>query len=196
MTQIISTTFAERLRIIREQAGLNPRQMALSAGIDPSQYQKAEKGQQKLGSEKIFGLATKYGINAQWILTGEGEMKAAAHGQYTTSQPDTKTPGLVKEPGENWREKYYATLEEKARLIDETARRSIQLADTAIARLDAVERTANDNELMIVALRRWTVEHFAALSDVPIEEMHSDLNSVVIEVGREYKRDRMMSADR
>lgn len=92
MTHPDMESVARRLKEAREKMGLNPRQMAVIAKIDPSQYSKVEKGQQKLGAEKLYGVASAHSINIDWLLTGDGEMFHSKRGQSSTTGADAKTP--------------------------------------------------------------------------------------------------------
>lgn len=63
----------------REALGLNPRQFALKAKVDPSAYLKAEAGKPGLGKKKYMDISSEHGINLNWLLRGEGEMFTTPH---------------------------------------------------------------------------------------------------------------------
>ena len=66
-------SIAERLRFVREKMGIGQVDAATKFGIPVSSYRKYESGPSEPGSEAIAGIA-RAGINANWLLTGEGEM--------------------------------------------------------------------------------------------------------------------------
>jgi transcriptional regulator with XRE-family HTH domain len=63
-----------RLKEAREAKGLNKSSFAEQAGIDISQYSKAERGIEGLGPDKLKLLVNKHGINADYLVTGKGEI--------------------------------------------------------------------------------------------------------------------------
>lgn len=69
-------TIGERLKHVRELINVNPSQFAKQAGVDISQYNKAEKGEKGLGSKKFLDLCSKWNLNPDYILTGKGSMFA------------------------------------------------------------------------------------------------------------------------
>jgi phage repressor protein C with HTH and peptisase S24 domain len=69
-------TVAERLRFAREKMGIGQADAASKFGIPVSTYRKYESGPSEPGSEAIAGIS-RAGINANWLLTGEGAMLLA-----------------------------------------------------------------------------------------------------------------------
>lgn len=65
-----------RLRVARTSFNLNQKDFASKSGVGFSTYQKYEMGMSVPGGEAIEGFV-RLGINANWILTGEGEMLLA-----------------------------------------------------------------------------------------------------------------------
>lgn len=79
---------AKRLsEYIEYDAITTPSQFASKAGIDASGFHKMLKGQLKITSATLKKIATAYGLNMQWLLTGEGDMmsKPGAAVTYTQS---------------------------------------------------------------------------------------------------------------
>ena len=62
------------MREARKATGLKSYQFAEKAGIDSSQYSKAERGIEGLGSEKIKQIVKAHGINMDFLSTGKGEI--------------------------------------------------------------------------------------------------------------------------
>lgn len=79
---------AKRLsEYIEYDAITTPSQFASKAGIDASGFHKMLKGQLKITLTTLKKIATAYGLNMQWLLTGEGEMisKPGTAVNYTQS---------------------------------------------------------------------------------------------------------------
>lgn len=66
----------ERLSFLRGFFGLSQPDVATKFGIPYNTYRKYENGPSKPGADAIEGI-TRAGINANWLLTGEGEMLLA-----------------------------------------------------------------------------------------------------------------------
>jgi phage repressor protein C with HTH and peptisase S24 domain len=66
-------TIAERLRYVREKMGIGQADASSKFGIPVSTYRKYETGPSEPGSDAIAGIS-RAGINANWLLTGEGVM--------------------------------------------------------------------------------------------------------------------------
>ncbi|MDO8414172.1 MAG: helix-turn-helix transcriptional regulator [Gallionellaceae bacterium] len=64
---------AQRLRLAREQLGLGQAEAASKFGIPISTYRKYESGPSEPGADAVAGIS-RAGINANWLLTGEGKM--------------------------------------------------------------------------------------------------------------------------
>jgi transcriptional regulator with XRE-family HTH domain len=69
-------TFPERLKAARDAIGLDQRAMSAQSGVSYSAYQKYEIGCSLPCADAIAGFV-QLGINANWLLTGEGPMKLA-----------------------------------------------------------------------------------------------------------------------
>jgi transcriptional regulator with XRE-family HTH domain len=62
-----------RLRPLRKAWCLTQKEMAIRAGIAVSTYQYYERGTKNIPSE-VLSLLTTFGVSAEWLLTGKGEM--------------------------------------------------------------------------------------------------------------------------
>jgi transcriptional regulator with XRE-family HTH domain len=82
LTDTEKKEIAERLKQAREKTGLNPRQYALDAGIDVSQYAKMEKGDLPITTKTLDKLVKKYNLDRNYIL----------HGMLTVPHHGTNTP--------------------------------------------------------------------------------------------------------
>ncbi len=70
----MKTTIGERLRSARENKELDQASLAGKAGIVTRTLQRWEKGEQVPDGIAITRLARATGVQASWLLTGEGEM--------------------------------------------------------------------------------------------------------------------------
>lgn len=69
------TTFAERLRLVRERAEMSANGMADSIlDMNRSQYRGTEQGIYGLTTEKMQLLADRMHVNIHWLVTGQGDM--------------------------------------------------------------------------------------------------------------------------
>lgn len=72
-------TLAQRLKKFRESVlvdgkPISARAFAMSISVDQSHYNKCEKGERNLSADNYKDIQTLYGLNLNWLLTGEGEM--------------------------------------------------------------------------------------------------------------------------
>lgn len=69
------TSLADRVRGLRESAGLNPRALSLLAGLDNSHVRLVELGERgsNITYETVHALARVLGASVEWIGSGEGE---------------------------------------------------------------------------------------------------------------------------
>lgn len=89
-------TLAQRLKKFRESVlvdgkPISARAFAMSISVDQSHYNKCEKGERNLSADNYKDIQTLYGLNLNWLLTGEGEMSIP-----TTSE---KVRDIAKETG-------------------------------------------------------------------------------------------------
>lgn len=66
----------DRIKAWRQSLGLTQDQFAQHSGISKTTLVGYEVGQRKPGSEALAALA-RTGVNVNWLLTGEGEMRTA-----------------------------------------------------------------------------------------------------------------------
>jgi transcriptional regulator with XRE-family HTH domain len=64
----------DRLRQLRQKLGLTQSQMAQKLGVTLNTYQRYELGNRSLTVEKLQQLRKHFGVNLNWLLTGEGGM--------------------------------------------------------------------------------------------------------------------------
>jgi phage repressor protein C with HTH and peptisase S24 domain len=67
-------TVQERLRILRKNLGLSQDEIALNTGAKRTTVAGYESGVSLPHAEFLTALHKNYGINSNWLLTGEGEM--------------------------------------------------------------------------------------------------------------------------
>ena len=85
----------DRLKKAREYLGKPQNEMANMLGINYRTYQNYETGRNDLGWDALKAL-TVLGFNANWILTGEGEMR---RGETGTGQTQSQTQSAVNTGG-------------------------------------------------------------------------------------------------
>lgn len=66
-------SFQDRLKAARSSLGLTQAQIAALSGVSTRSYQGYEDGRSLPCAEAIAGIVN-LGVNANWLLTGEGEM--------------------------------------------------------------------------------------------------------------------------
>ena len=66
-------TISERLKAFRAELKLTQKQLAEQIGVSGRGYQGYEDGRSIPGGDAI-GRFVKLGLNANWLLTGDGEM--------------------------------------------------------------------------------------------------------------------------
>lgn len=72
-------TLAQRLKKFRESVlidgkPVSARAFAMSINVDQSHYNKCEKGERNLSEDNYKDIQALYGLNMNWLLSGEGEM--------------------------------------------------------------------------------------------------------------------------
>lgn len=91
------TTLGQRLKSIREKAGLSARKFAVSIGIDPSQYSKTEKDQLGLPINALAEVASTYDVDLNWLIAGrtpslQESKTLLAHLQQIKTRPKKRIP--------------------------------------------------------------------------------------------------------
>lgn len=110
----ISGDLTARLKSARAALGLTQAQMAEQSGVSARGYQGYEDGRSVPGGEVVAGMV-RLGINANWLLTGEGDMLLAgprpggAQGAAVYNRAGGAS--LVQEPGRNAQEPVIAAID-------------------------------------------------------------------------------------
>jgi len=81
---------AGRLVVARKLLGLNQKQLANAANMDQSQVSGQETGKYRIQIDLLLVLINKYGININWLLTGEGAkfLPKPGEGSHLLHEPD------------------------------------------------------------------------------------------------------------
>jgi transcriptional regulator with XRE-family HTH domain len=66
-----TSSFAERLRIAREMAGLTQAQVATMLGLHRPTISEIEAGRRKVSAEELTKLAKLYGVGLGWLTEGD-----------------------------------------------------------------------------------------------------------------------------
>lgn len=118
--------FSARLVIARKHRGLTQKAAAGLLGITPVTLNIYEKGRRTPGKDTLLQMATVYGVNPGWLLSGEGDMLSnhVAEGyaiyahRESLPEPLKKIVKLLEDnPDKQW-ETYAKLLEE----LEETMR--------------------------------------------------------------------------
>ena len=64
----------ERIAKVRQHFGLSQAQFAQKVNRSPGLFSKVEKGRSDISEETINVIVEVYGVNKEWLLTGEGDM--------------------------------------------------------------------------------------------------------------------------
>ena len=84
-------TLSIRLKEARARLGLSQKEIAEQSGVSARGYQGYEDGRSVPGGDAIAGLI-RLGINANWLLTGEGEMFSTPQMQERLQVARAETP--------------------------------------------------------------------------------------------------------
>ncbi len=87
-------SLAQRLKDARARLGLKQDELAAQSGVSYSVYQKYELGRSVPGGDAIAGLV-RLGINANWLLTGEGPMLLADLAAPAPAAPPKPAPPRI-----------------------------------------------------------------------------------------------------
>jgi transcriptional regulator with XRE-family HTH domain len=66
-------TIGERLKQVRQKAGLKQKEMAALFGLKMPGYNRIERDKVKLTLDHLITLKKKFGISLDWLITGETE---------------------------------------------------------------------------------------------------------------------------
>ena len=78
----------ERLKKVREVKGLSVSAFSLEIGEKSDRLSNMERGKQRITSDVLSALVVSYGVNAYWLLTGEGQMFAGQGGSLSEEIPN------------------------------------------------------------------------------------------------------------
>ncbi len=82
----IDKDFCDRLKKIRENTGLNKSQFSETLNFNPSFFSDIERYKVEPSKDIIKKVISKFRVNANWLLTGEGEMYQALSAQKTNNE--------------------------------------------------------------------------------------------------------------
>jgi transcriptional regulator with XRE-family HTH domain len=84
----MSVSANARLKVLRKTLNLSQKVFAKGIYISTSYYAEIELENRRVNDRIIELIATKYNVNKDWILTGEGEM-------FSKAPPDVKLEQLI-----------------------------------------------------------------------------------------------------
>lgn len=99
---------SEQLKNIRKEKGLTQQEFAVLLEVSTPTIASVENGSRDIPKALMKALVKKIGINANWLLTGEGEMfqKSASELMECNGEANYKIPILNQKvscgPGQNW----------------------------------------------------------------------------------------------
>ena len=100
---------AEQLRYIRREKGLTQQQFASELEVSIATIASVENGSRDMPKNLMKSLVKKFGIDANWLLTGEGEMFSTSSTGGVPAVPgkaDSRIPVLSQKvscgPGRSW----------------------------------------------------------------------------------------------
>lgn len=100
---------AEQLRYIRREKGLTQQQFASELEVSTATIASVENGSRDMPKNLMKSLVKKFGIDANWLLTGEGEMFSTSSTGGVPAVPgkaDSRIPVLSQKvscgPGRSW----------------------------------------------------------------------------------------------
>jgi transcriptional regulator with XRE-family HTH domain len=88
LTSSITASVNVRIKAVRQALNLSQRDFARNIYISQSFYGAIELGQQQANKRVIQLVATRFNVNKDWLLTGEGEM-------FDKPPPDVKLEQLI-----------------------------------------------------------------------------------------------------
>src|ERR1039457_6477654 len=88
------SVISERIKIVRETLGKSQKDMAKAIGISLPALQGYEAGKSFPGG-KVIEVLVKLGIDANWILSGEGQMRRQSANQSISGNSNLQIGGSV-----------------------------------------------------------------------------------------------------
>lgn len=118
-----------RLRLAREQIGLNQQAFASSLGIKQSWLSELETGLKEPSDVLLMALQYRYMITAAWIRTGKGPMYAEKDGAESAGptpryEMTRKIAEMVDELDEEGRQHIFDHVQATQRLLDRAKKRA------------------------------------------------------------------------
>ena len=96
---------SKRFTLIRDKIGLTQKNMAEKLKVQKSVVSEIESGKRDISKNVILALVSEFGISADWLLTGEGEMFRENH---TLPASSARIPVLRQRvscgPGQEWQD--------------------------------------------------------------------------------------------
>ena len=72
-SEIVHMELGERIRLVRQGAGMGQNEFAQSLGITQSSVSKYESGKREPGALLLAGIERVFQIDIKWLITGEGQ---------------------------------------------------------------------------------------------------------------------------
>ena len=96
----------EQIRAIRKSKGMTQQEFAAFMEVSSSSIANIENGTREISKAMMKSIVEKCGINAHWLLTGEGEMFAKTESEKVPCVKDVMVPVLSQKascgPGVEW----------------------------------------------------------------------------------------------
>ena len=96
----------EQIRAIRKSKGMTQQEFAAFMEVSSSSIANIENGTREISKAMMKSIVEKCGVNAHWLLTGEGEMFTKAESEKTPCIKDVMVPVLSQKascgPGVEW----------------------------------------------------------------------------------------------
>ena len=96
----------EQIRAIRKSKGMTQQEFAAFMEVSSSSIANIENGTREISKAMMKSIVEKCGINAHWLLTGEGEMFTKTESEKTPCVKDVMVPVLSQKascgPGVEW----------------------------------------------------------------------------------------------
>lgn len=96
----------EQIRAIRKSKGMTQQEFAAFMEVSSSSIANIENGTREISKAMMKSIVEKCGVNAHWLLTGEGEMFTKTESEKTPCVKDVMVPVLSQKascgPGVEW----------------------------------------------------------------------------------------------
>ena len=110
----------DRLKKLRVEKGLSQKELAVSLGTSQGYISDIEKGIKKPGADNLISLKRFFGVDLDWLLTGEVKPTVAEHqqGYGRSDQVKDKINRILDELDSGRRKEILKYAEEKKQLSD------------------------------------------------------------------------------